>query len=67
VASDPLSTVHPSWARALAPVEGDLARLEEELAARRAAGEEVLPAPEHVLRAFTRPLDGGCVLLPGRG
>lgn len=66
MASDPLSTVHPSWARALAPVEGDLARLEEELAARRAAGEEVLPAPEHVLRAFTRPLDGVRVLLLGQ-
>lgn len=66
MASDPLSTVHPSWARALAPVEGDLARLEEELAARRAAGEEVLPAPEHVLRAFTQPLDDVRVLLLGQ-
>ena len=66
MASDPLSTVHPSWARALAPVEGDLARLDEELAARRGAGEEVLPAPEHVLRAFTRPLDDVRVLLLGQ-
>jgi len=66
VAIDPLSTVHPSWARALAPAEGDLARLEEELAARRAAGEEVLPAPEHVLRAFAQPLDDVRVLLLGQ-
>ena len=66
MASDPLSTVHPSWAEALAPAAGDLARLEEELAARRAAGEEVLPAPEHVLRAFTRPLDDVRVLLLGQ-
>ena len=66
MAIDPLSTVHPSWARALAPAEGDLARLEEELAARRAAGEEVLPAPEHVLRAFAQPLDDVRVLLLGQ-
>lgn len=66
MASDPLSTVHPSWAQALAPAEGDLVRLAEEMASRRAAGEEVLPAPHHVLRAFTQPLDDVRVLLLGQ-
>ncbi|MGQ7297161.1 uracil-DNA glycosylase [Quadrisphaera sp. KR29] len=62
----PLAALHPSWARALAPVEEDLARLDADLTARRAGGEQVLPAPEHVLRAFEQPLEEVRVLLLGQ-
>lgn len=62
----PLAAVHPSWAAALAPVEEEVARLGSDLAARRAGGEEVLPAPEHVLRAFEQPLEAVRVLLLGQ-
>ncbi|PWJ49037.1 Uracil-DNA glycosylase [Quadrisphaera granulorum] len=64
--ASPLAAVHPSWQEALAPVADDLARLDTELTARRSAGEEVLPAPEKVLRAFEQPLDAVRVLLLGQ-
>ncbi|MDJ0378894.1 uracil-DNA glycosylase [Cryobacterium sp. PH31-L1] len=58
--------IDPGWARALAPVADDLARVSEFLASERAAGHEVLPAPEHLLRAFRQPFDAVRVLIVGQ-
>jgi len=56
----------PGWARALEPVAPDIAALGERLRAEVAAGRRYLPAGEHVLRAFQRPLDGVKVLIVGQ-
>ncbi|MBM6402200.1 uracil-DNA glycosylase [Phycicoccus sonneratiae] len=58
--------VHPSWARALAPVEPAVARLGEFLRAEVAAGRGYLPGGPHVLRAFQQPLDAVRVLVVGQ-
>ena len=63
----PLSEIiDPGWAQALAPVEGDVARMGEFLRAEVAAGRGYLPAGEHVLRAFQRPFDDVRVLIVGQ-
>lgn len=54
------------WADALAPVAGDIAALGERLRAEVAAGNGYLPAGEHVLRAFQRPLADVRVLIVGQ-
>lgn len=56
----------PDWAHALAPVLPRLRELDDELSRRREAGELVLPAPEHVLRAFHRPFSEVRVLILGQ-
>ncbi|WP_417215214.1 uracil-DNA glycosylase [Arthrobacter sp.] len=56
----------PDWARALEPVAPRLQAIEAELVRRRDAGELVLPAPEHVLRAFHRPMSEVKVLILGQ-
>lgn len=61
-----VSALGPGWAEALAPVSDDLADLERFLAAEVAAGRKYLPAREHVLRAFSRPLAEVRVLLVGQ-
>jgi len=58
--------VHPSWAMALAPVTADVAALGAFLRAERASGRGYLPAGEHVLRAFSQPLDAVRVLIVGQ-
>ena len=58
--------VHPSWARALAPVEPTLTELGEFLRAEVAAGHGYLPGGAHVLRAFEQPLDDVRVLVVGQ-
>ncbi|TFD72592.1 uracil-DNA glycosylase [Cryobacterium gelidum] len=58
--------IDPGWARALAPVADDLARVADFLAGERAAGHVVLPAPEHLLRAFRQPFDAVRVLIVGQ-
>ena len=58
--------IDPGWARALAPVADDLARVGDFLAGERAAGHAVLPAPEHLLRAFRQPFDAVRVLIVGQ-
>ncbi|MDO5740580.1 MAG: uracil-DNA glycosylase [Ornithinimicrobium sp.] len=60
------SLVHPTWAQALAPVEGTVKRLGDFLRAEVAAGRGYLPAGEHVLRVFDRPLDEVRVLIVGQ-
>ncbi|WP_372698494.1 uracil-DNA glycosylase [Arthrobacter sp. JSM 101049] len=56
----------PDWARALEPVLPRLQAVEAELDRRRADGELVLPAAEHVLRAFHRPMSEVRVLILGQ-
>ncbi|WP_088281536.1 uracil-DNA glycosylase [Kineosporia sp. A_224] len=56
----------PGWAQALAPVEERIAALGDFLRAEVAAGRGYLPAGEHVLRAFTQPLDRVRVLVVGQ-
>ncbi len=58
--------VHPTWARALAPVEPMVARLGEFLRAEVAAGRGYLPGGPHVLRAFQQSLDDVRVLIVGQ-
>ena len=60
------AAVHPSWHAALEPVRPRLAALEERLAAEAAAGHEVLPRPEHRLRALSAPMDAARVLIVGQ-
>ena len=58
--------VHPSWAAELAPVTTQVAALGAFLRAERASGRGYLPAGEHVLRAFSLPLDAVRVLIVGQ-
>lgn len=54
------------WAEALAPVQPQLDSLTDFLASERAAGFEVLPAAQHILRAFRQPLADVRVLIVGQ-
>ncbi|MET0998171.1 MAG: uracil-DNA glycosylase [Marmoricola sp.] len=58
--------VAPDWAEALAPVDGQIATMGQFLRAEVAAGRGYLPAGEHVLRAFSRPLAEVKVLVVGQ-
>jgi uracil-DNA glycosylase len=58
--------VDGGWARALAPVEPQVAHMGEFLRAELAAGHRYLPAGENVLRAFTFPFERVRVLIVGQ-
>ena len=58
--------VSPDWADALQPVAGTIADLGVFLRAELAAGRSYLPAGDHVLRAFSRPLADVRVLIVGQ-
>ncbi len=58
--------VAPDWAEALAPVDGRIARMGDFLRAEVAAGRSYLPAGDHILRAFQRPLAEVRVLVVGQ-
>jgi uracil-DNA glycosylase len=58
--------VAADWAEALAPVEDRIAEMGQFLRAELAAGRRYLPAGEHVLRAFQRPLAEVRVLVVGQ-
>ncbi|WKV16203.1 uracil-DNA glycosylase [Janibacter limosus] len=58
--------IHPSWAQALQPVAPTIAAMGDFLREEIAAGHGYLPAGEHVLRAFTIPLDEVRVPVVGR-
>lgn len=67
VSSKPLSElVHPTWARALEPVAGQVAQLGAFLREEVAAGRGYLPGGPHILRAFERPLPDVRVLIVGQ-
>lgn len=56
----------PDWAAALAPVDDRIAVLGQFLRAEIAAGRDYLPAGDHVMRAFARPLGAVRVLIVGQ-
>lgn len=58
--------VDEGWARALAPVEDQVARMGEFLRSELASGARYLPAGQNVLRAFTFPFDDVRVLIVGQ-
>ncbi|RYP85269.1 uracil-DNA glycosylase [Nocardioides guangzhouensis] len=58
--------VAPDWAEALAPVDGRIAAMGGFLREEIAAGRGYLPAGDHVLRAFQRPLADVRVLVVGQ-
>lgn len=58
--------VDDGWARALAPVEDQVAKMGEFLRAELASGSRYLPAGQNVLRAFTFPFDDVRVLIVGQ-
>jgi uracil-DNA glycosylase len=58
--------VAPDWAEALAPVDHRIEAMGQFLRAELAAGRSYLPAGEHVLRAFRRPLADVRVLVVGQ-
>lgn len=58
--------VAPDWAEALSPVDERIGALGRFLRAEIAAGRGYLPAGEHVMRAFARPLGDVRVLVVGQ-
>ena len=58
--------VAPDWAEALAPVDDRIATMGTYLREEIAAGRGYLPAGDHVLRAFQRPLADVRVLIVGQ-
>lgn len=54
------------WAESLSGVDTVLVSLARTLESRRAAGEQVLPDAENILRAFARPLSSARVLVMGQ-
>ena len=63
----PLSELlDPGWARALAPVEGQVHAMGDFLRAEIQAGRSYLPEGKNVLRAFTYPFDEVKVLIVGQ-
>ena len=58
--------VAPDWAAALAPVDDRIATMGAYLREEMAAGRGYLPAGDHVLRAFQRPLADVRVLIVGQ-
>lgn len=59
-------TIDRGWADALAPVQDVITDLGKRLRAEQTAGHGYLPAGEHVLRAFVRPLADVRVLIVGQ-
>ncbi|MDQ1717514.1 MAG: uracil-DNA glycosylase [Pseudonocardiales bacterium] len=58
--------VEAGWARALSPVEADVAEMGQFLRSEILAGRSYLPAGPDVLRAFAQPFDEVRVLLVGQ-
>ena len=58
--------IDPDWAEALAPAQQTITALGERLREEQAAGRGYLPAGEHVLRAFERPMSEVKVLITGQ-
>ncbi len=58
--------VEPGWAKALAPVADDVAKMGEFLRQEVADGRRYLPAAEHILRAFKQPFDEVKVIIVGQ-
>lgn len=61
-----IAPLESGWARALAGESARFETVREELTRRRETGEQVLPAPELVLRGFRQPFDAVRVLILGQ-
>lgn len=61
-----LQVMHESWKHALTPVAPQIVELLNKAVAQADAGRQVLPAPTHVLRAFSMPLDAVKVVIVGQ-
>lgn len=59
-------SVHPSWLPVLAPFATELEALGKFLEAEEATGQQVLPAPPHILRALSLPADEVRVIILGQ-
>jgi uracil-DNA glycosylase len=65
--TEPLTNIiDAGWAKALAPVEDQIARMGVFLREQVAAGKKYLPAGDNVLRAFKQPFDDVRVLIVGQ-
>lgn len=58
--------IDPEWADALAPAQHTITALGERLREEQAEGRGYLPAGDHVLRAFERPMSAVKVLITGQ-
>lgn len=58
--------IDPDWADALAPAQQTITALGDRLREEQSAGRGYLPAGEHVLRAFERPMSEVKVLITGQ-
>jgi uracil-DNA glycosylase len=58
--------IDPEWADALSPAQQAITALGERLREEQAAGRGYLPAGDHVLRAFERPMSEVKVLITGQ-
>ena len=58
--------IDPEWAEALAPAQQTITALGERLREEQAEGRGYLPAGDHVLRAFERPMSDVRVLITGQ-
>lgn len=56
----------PGWEKALTPVKELFAGVADQLKAKRAGGEQILPEPDNVLRAFRQPFEQVKVLIVGQ-
>ena len=61
-----IEPLEAGWARVFADHEAAFQAVGRQVQARRAAGQQVLPAPEHILRAFRQPFDEVTVLILGQ-
>lgn len=66
VSSSLIAPLDPGWEQALAGEAETFAATREELNRRRSQGEQILPAPTRVLRAFRQPFDKVRVLILGQ-
>ncbi len=66
VSDEASAPLDPGWERALEGLEPQFAKVREELVARRSGGEQILPEPHHVLRAFRQPFERVRVLILGQ-
>lgn len=58
--------IDPSWVPTLLPLSGQLRAISQELSARSATGEKILPDPALMLRALQLPVDRVKVLIVGQ-
>lgn len=61
-----VAPLEPAWEQALSSQAERFASIREELTRRRELGEDILPAPTRVLRAFRQPFDRVKVIILGQ-